>query len=256
MEVNYFEDGTPCWFELISTDLDAAASFYEKVLGWTVQSGAPEWGGDKMCMLGNQPVAGIVAQASNDASSQWTLYLRTSAIEATVAAVVDAGGSIARGPEEVRGLGRRAMVLDVTRAPVAVWEPGSFEGAGRVGEPGAYLWAELATASLDRSAAFFHQVFGLVVTEESAKSSDARQFAKGGHPIIGMVAHDVTTDVTTDVTDAWNLTFMVTDLEDTLVRAVAEGGFLGGPIVELAVGRHGTVTDPTGATFGLLEPGH
>ena len=252
MEIERFTDGTPCWFDLFSSDPDAAASFYANVLGWAIESGGPESGGYKMCILGDRPVAGIMGQSADGVASTWTPYLRSSDLTSTLAAVAQAGGSTIVGPMDVLDLGHLAVVLDVTGASIGVWEPSTFEGAGRVGEPGAYLWAELTTSSLDRSTAFFEEVFGLVATEESAQSNDARQFTKGGHPIIGMVAHEPADGVA----DSWTLTFMVSDLEDTLVRAVTSGAFLGGPIVELPVGRHATVTDPTGAMFGLLEPGH
>ena len=252
MEIERFTDGTPCWFDLFSSDPDAAASFYANVLGWAIESGGPESGGYKMCILGDRPVAGIMGQSADGVASTWTPYLRSSDLTSTLAAVAQAGGSTIVGPMDVLDLGHLAVVLDVTGASIGVWEPSTFEGAGRVGEPGAYLWAELTTSSLDRSTAFFEEVFGLQATEESATSSDARQFTKGGHPIIGMVAHEPGDGEA----DGWTLTFMVSDLEDTLVRAVTGGGFLGGPIVELPVGRHATVTDPTGAMFGLLEPGH
>lgn len=252
MEVQQFGDGTPCWFELSTTDPGAAATFYADVLGWHVETGGPETGGYVTCFLGDRSVAGIAGQPVVDGSSTWMLYLRTSDLVATMAAVQVNGGSTVRGPEQVLSIGALAHALDPTGARIGFWQPSAFQGAGRVGEPGAYLWSELASSDLDASDRFYSAVAGLAATPESAHSADARQFAKGGHPLLGVVARDDSDDSP----DAWTLTFMVTDLEDTLVRAVAGGAFLEGGIVGLPVGRHALVVDPMGARFGVLEPGH
>ena len=34
--------GVPCWVDLTAPDVDAAQSFYEQVLGWTVEDTGPE----------------------------------------------------------------------------------------------------------------------------------------------------------------------------------------------------------------------
>lgn len=252
MEMARFDDGTPCWFELRTNEPDLAASFYANVLGWRITAGGSETSGYTMCQLGEDPVAGIVNHVAEILPSRWTVSLRTSSIIDALGDIERAGGSTIEGPDSVLELGHRAIVADPTGAIFGLWEPQNFEGARRVGEPGAYLWSELTTSDLPRSDSFYAAVFGLVATKESAGSSDARQFAKGGHPIVGMVAHD-TGD---EARDEWTITFMVTDLEDTLVRAVAGGGSLVSAVVDLPVGRHGLVTDATGATFGLLEPRH
>ena len=36
------------WYELMTTDPEAAKAFYDAVVGWTISEGAPEYGGYRM----------------------------------------------------------------------------------------------------------------------------------------------------------------------------------------------------------------
>jgi predicted enzyme related to lactoylglutathione lyase len=252
VEYERFDDGTPCWFCLSSPDPARAGSFYEAVLGWGVDVGSAATAGIVLCTLAAAPVAGIAATACEAAAAGWTISLRTSDLTASLATVQAAGGEVVDGPTDLVGFGRAARVADSAGAVLGLFEPGDFQGARRVGEPGAALWSELATSDIEQATRFLAEVAGLAPTPESSGSSEARQLAKGGHPIVGIRA------VTPDDADAdeWTLTFMVIDIEDTLVRAVTEGATLDGPLVDVGVGRHAVVIDPTGGRFGLLEPGH
>ena len=68
--------GTPCWFELDTTDLDAGAAFYGQILGWQVaHSGMP----DADYRLASAPDGAMVADLSStdeqeQASPKWVVY--------------------------------------------------------------------------------------------------------------------------------------------------------------------------------------
>ena len=68
--------GTPCWFELDTTDLDASTAFYGQILGWQVaHSGMP----DADYRLASAPDGAMVADLSStdeqeQASPKWVVY--------------------------------------------------------------------------------------------------------------------------------------------------------------------------------------
>jgi uncharacterized protein len=54
----------------------------------------------------------------------------------------------------------------------------------------------------------------------------------------------------------WSVYFAVTDCEAAVQRAVALGGTILRPTTEIGTGdKFAVVSDPTGATFQLMQPG-
>ena len=50
------------WYELLTTDLSAAQSFYGKVLGWEAQDAAAPGFAYRLFGVGGSPVAGLMEQ--------------------------------------------------------------------------------------------------------------------------------------------------------------------------------------------------
>ena len=87
-------NGTPCWVDLGTPDMDAAQSFYASFLDWTYSGGEPEYGGYAMCLRSGRNAAGMGPQMSPDDPSRWTTYFATEDADATDAAVRGAGGTV------------------------------------------------------------------------------------------------------------------------------------------------------------------
>ena len=75
------------WPELVTTDPDAAAAFYSKVVPWKTQdSGMPSY---RLWMAGQTRVGGLTGSpedASADTPPHWIIYIATPDVDATVAA--------------------------------------------------------------------------------------------------------------------------------------------------------------------------
>ena len=73
--------GEPCWIHLFTTDVDTAVSFYGGLFGWSVGEPSEEYGGYRMFLRDDEPVAGLMP---NDTSEPdvWEVFLQTPDIAA------------------------------------------------------------------------------------------------------------------------------------------------------------------------------
>ena len=86
------------WYELLTTDADAAEAFYRDVVGWNVENSGQEGVDYRILMADGEGVGGLM-QLTQDMIDQgarpvWLGYIGVEDVDATVAAIVDSGGSI------------------------------------------------------------------------------------------------------------------------------------------------------------------
>lgn len=119
------EDGTPGWFELLTTDYDRAVPFYRDVLDWPVHtmSDTPEmrystYGEDEDARAGIMDATGMLGGGP----SVWAFYLVVPDTDAAVARAQELGGKVDV-PAEDTPYGRIAGLLDPTGIPVKVMGP-------------------------------------------------------------------------------------------------------------------------------------
>lgn len=107
--------GTPVWFELMSTDYDAAAPFYEKVFGWTLSPMDPDDPSFRYSTFGEGPesVAGLCDAKDfiGGSPSFWRIYLAVDDCDAAAQQIQDLGGKLLDGPSD-SPFGRFATVAD------------------------------------------------------------------------------------------------------------------------------------------------
>jgi predicted enzyme related to lactoylglutathione lyase len=115
----FAEPGTPTWFELHTRDYDASVKFYQDVFKWDthVASDAPEF---KYTTLGegDGQLAGIMdatAFLPEGVPAHWSIYFGTEDTDATLAKIVQLGGSVVA-PAEDTPYGRLAQAADPTGA--------------------------------------------------------------------------------------------------------------------------------------------
>ncbi|MDQ2827149.1 MAG: VOC family protein [Actinomycetota bacterium] len=113
------EPGTATWFELHTRDYDAAVEFYREVFAWDthVSSDTPEF---RYTTLGegDGQLAGIMDASAflpEGVPAHWAVYFGTEDTDATLARIVELGGTVVR-PAEDTPYGRIAMAADPTGA--------------------------------------------------------------------------------------------------------------------------------------------
>ncbi|MGH2968650.1 MAG: VOC family protein [Solirubrobacteraceae bacterium] len=110
------DPGCLTWNDLATPDPDAAAAFYTALLGWEVESQAPEY---STITNAGSPNGGI--RRETELPPHWLPYFTAESVERTAAAAREAGGQVLAGGIEVPA-GRLAMILDPQGAPFAVFE--------------------------------------------------------------------------------------------------------------------------------------
>lgn len=111
------EHGEFHWNELLSTDVEAARSFFGDTIGWTydpVDMGSMTYW---VAMQGNRPVAGIMPVPSNmpeGTPSHWMNYIAVDDVDARIAKAKTAGAAVMSEPFDVPDVGRIAILQDPT----------------------------------------------------------------------------------------------------------------------------------------------
>jgi predicted enzyme related to lactoylglutathione lyase len=242
--------GTPCWVDLASPDLDAAAEFYPRLLGWQVRTGPPEAGGYRLAMLGGSVVAGLRPSAGPPA---WTTYLASADVAATLERVAAAGGRVTTAPVALLSEGALALAEDPTGVPFGIWEPGRLIGAQLVNEPGAFCWDELLTADAGRSRDFHARVFGFAYDDRDGADFSYALIRLGEATVGGLATIGPPVGAHPSSRPQWLVYFSVDDTDGVSARAEALGGRVVVAPTDSPHGRMALLTGPTGELFGVLQ---
>ena len=248
--------GTPCWVDLGTPDIEAAAAFYGGLFGWSIEESenAEQTGGYRQAELHDKPVCGVMPLMQEGQPPAWATYVSVEDAAATTAAVREAGGNVLVEPMAVMDLGTMAVFSDPTGAVFGIWQPGTFAGAGLVNEYGTLGWNELNTRDTAAAKEFYGAVFGWGSEEEDSEIGGTYTIWKLGDAVIGGMIDLGTIDVPAEVPAHWLSYFAVEDA-DAVVEKVKDGGggLMSGPI-DVRVGRLAVLSDPSGATFAVNQP--
>jgi predicted enzyme related to lactoylglutathione lyase len=243
-------NGTPCWVDLMSSDVERSRAFYGGLLGWEAEAPNAEFGGYTNLTKDGERVAGLMAaQEGMDVADVWSVYLSVDDAAATAAAAPAHGGQVLIEPMAVGDLGTMAVLIDPGGAAIGLWQPGEHRG-GLVGTTGAPCHFELHTRAYDESIAFYESVFGWR-TEVVSDTAEFRYRVLDIAPGENAGVMDASGFLPDGAPSHWSVYFAVDDL-DAALRRVAE---LGGTTVQgpddTPYGRLATALDSTGAAFKL-----
>ncbi|MDX6738869.1 VOC family protein [Actinocorallia sp. A-T 12471] len=229
-------------------DTDAAARFYDALLGWRAGFDAsPEAQGYGQFHLDGKVVAGISPTMSPDSPPHWTTYVATDDIDATTEKVREAGGTVEVPPMQVLNAGKLAGYTDLEGVFFMAWQALDHKGAELVNEPGAWAWNELNTRDPAAAQTFYPKVFGW----ETSGDAYYTEWKSGGNTIGGMMP--IPPDLPPDVPPHWLVYFAVDDVDASLKLAKDLGAEQTGPFVDSPAGRLVTVRDPQGSAFALIS---
>jgi predicted enzyme related to lactoylglutathione lyase len=241
----------PIWIDLASKDAAGSRDFYSKLFGWQIDVNPdPAYGGYGRAQLHGKDVAGIGPAQSPDQPSVWSFYIGTDDAEATAKAVEVAGGKVIAPPFDVGDQGRMATFQDPVGAFFSVWQPTRMGGFETQGENG-LAWAELNARGRDDALPFYQQVFGWGIKRSDVPGAPSYvEFLADGESIAG--ANEMDPSMAT-APNNWLVYFGVEDVDAACQKAVSLGASQVVPPQDFSGGRFAIVTDPEGATFGLLK---
>jgi uncharacterized protein len=243
--------GEPCWIQLFTSDVDSAVSFYGEIFGWSAGEPSEEFGGYRMFLRGEEPVAGLMPNDTPDPST-WEIFLQTPDIAATVDKARARGAVIVTDVMQVADLGSMTSIIDPAGALVGAWQPDTFPGfqtRAAIGAPG---WFETLTRSYGDAVGFYQDAFGWEthVVSDTAEfryttlgvDQDARAGIMDGSAFLG------------GEPSRWNVYVQIEDTDETVAEAVAAGGEVVSAAEDTPYGRIAELLDPAGVTFRIMGP--
>jgi predicted enzyme related to lactoylglutathione lyase len=244
------------WYELATTDMEAAKAFYANVLGWSTAGTSAPGSAYTLFTAGNVPIAGLMEMpakaAAVGAPPQWIGYAGVDDVDDAASRAEKLGGTVHVPPADVPNVSRFSIVADPQWATFALIKgrERSHEGSARPCILGHVVWHELLAADLDKAFAFYSALFGW-------QKADARigpmgmyqEFSAGADTIGGMFKRPGNVPVS-----LWLYYFNVNGIGAAAKRVERGGGqILDGPLTVPGGARIVHCRDPQGAIFALID---
>ncbi|MGF1599507.1 MAG: VOC family protein [Acidimicrobiales bacterium] len=258
-EFTSYAPGTPSWVDLMSPDVGASEAFYQAVFGWEADEIHDDEGNRIYVNFrrNGKAVAGLSGQEAGmeGMPAVWNTYVSTDDLDAAVARVGAAGGTVIMPPMEIMDAGAMAVAADPSGAVISLWSPANHIGAEVCNEPNTFGWNELLSRDLEAAKAFYHEVFGWDYATQDMGPGGEYTVIEGGDNggLGGMMA--MPAEMPEQVPDHWMVYFIVDDLDATVERVTSAGGQVPMPANDVpGVGRITVIHDPQGGAFSLMEP--
>ncbi|HYW31773.1 MAG TPA: VOC family protein [Gemmatimonas sp.] len=243
--------GSPIWFDVMSSDPEAARKFYSALFGWTFEVGGPDTNFYAMGRKGGSNVAGMGPMPPGaPMPSAWNVYFGVASADETAKRVTDAGGQVMMAPMDVMEFGRMAMCADPTGAMFGLWQPGTHTGSQLNNEHGAMAWSEVNTRDIDRATSFYGNVFDLGASPMEGSPSPYNMLMQNGEPVAGAM----------QMTPEWGempphwMPYFAVDSIDSAVKTVADnGGTVAHGPFDTPYGRMAVIIDPQGAAVSIIQ---
>ncbi|MFC0203024.1 VOC family protein [Novosphingobium soli] len=263
--------GSFIWYELMTSDSDAAAAFYASVVGWRIGANVMPQAGMDYRMIeridgGGAPCGysgGVFAlddeMIGQGASPGWTGYIYVPDVDAKVAQIEADGGATHVPATTMEGVGRFAMVSDPQGAVFYVMtpeppadDPDASSDVFTVDKPQTVRWNELVTPDDDAAVAFYTRHFGW--TQQGAMPMGALgdyRFIQLGEVPIGAVMRKADFMPVA----GWTYYIGVDDIDRAFAAVKDAGGNPAGEPQQIPTGEYTVhAFDPQGAYFGLVGP--
>jgi len=244
--------GRFAWYELMTTNMAAAATFYANVVGWGAQDASTPDLAYTLFTAGNVTAGGLMELPEDarkmGATPRWMGYVGVNDVDAAADRIKRLGGAVYVPPTN-SNIGRISVVADPQTAIFALvggLKPGQRQST-ELDEPGRVGWHELLAGDREKAFVFYGEFLGGKRADGELGPSDVSLlFAAGGQTIGGMF-----TKRPVEPVPYWLYYFNIGDIDAAAERVKTGGGrILEGPI---EVGGSWIVRceDPHGAIFAL-----
>ena len=255
----------PIWYELMTPEPGAVASFYRATLGWDIPAeGHPIPNGAEYREIARADggFAGGVLKFSPQMAGMpvaWLTYFHVADVDAAVAQATAAGAQVHIPATTMDGVGRMAMLTDPQGAAFYVMDPtpppDNPDAQSDVFDPmkpGRCWWNELNTNDTEAALAFYLHLFDWTAGEAMPMGEfGTYQFIEAGGEAIGAI--NPCPDK--DTRPLWLPVFGVADIDAAEAAVLANGGAITVATQEIPGGQYAlTCTDPGGAALGLVGP--
>jgi predicted enzyme related to lactoylglutathione lyase len=248
------KQGDFVWYELATTDLDAAQRFYEHVTAaWSIAPMGMPGMDYRIANVGERGVGGLmpILPEMQGQPPSWRGYIGVDDVDAMAKRVKGAGGAVPYGPDDIPQVGRFAVCTDPQGAMFMI-----FKGAGEPPAdlspetPGAVGWHELYTSDWQAAWSFYSGLFGWekAIAVDMGGAGTYQTFNINGRHAGGMM------NVPGEA-PAWVFYITVDDIKAATKRISDSGAaILNGPMEVPGGSWIVQARDPQGAAFAFSGP--
>jgi uncharacterized protein len=211
------------WYDVITSDVEAAKSFYGAVLGWTFTNQRPDY---VVVHVDGAGVGGIMQRPDHlkDMPPFWSGYIHTPDLDAACAELKSQGGKVYREPWDIAGVARMAVVSDPTGAAFNIMQPLMPDNGARpaVGAQGTVGWNELHAGDLGAACTFYESMFGWQKSsamEMGGGVGTYQMYKINGEELVGMMKASPYMPM-----PAWLFYFNVDGIDAAISRIQKAGG--------------------------------
>ena len=249
--------GSFCWFELGTSDQNAAKKFYGSLFGWASEDFPMGPAGVyTIFRLGGRDVGAtytLNAQQQPGVPPHWMVYVSVGSADDAAKKAASLGGKVCAPPFDVMDKGRMAVVQDPAGAAFSIWQPKSSAGTTVTGVGGTACWVDISTPDPESAKKFYGGLFGWKFTEDTDDDPPSGYIhIQNGEEFIGGIPPAKFRDP--HAPPHWLAYFQVDDFDASTAKATQLGGrFLMPPTFMENVGHIAVVADPQGAVFALFK---
>lgn len=247
--------GTPCWWELMTKDVEAAKKFYGELCGWTTEAW-PMPGGFTYHMIkrGDTSFGGMMSTdcpEMGEVPPHWMTYIHVDDVDAKAEQVTALGGSICVPPTDIPEVGRFSVVNDPTGGTFTLFTSKNAYPVADV-----IVWNELMTKDQPKAVEFYTKLLGYGTDDMPMGPDMMYTILKVGERGVGG-AFQMSGPQFEHVPPHW-MPYIGTDNVDAVAeKASALGGeIVHGPAdIPNNIGRFVVIKDPTGAVISFFQSG-
>ena len=244
------------WHDLMTTDRDAALTFYKSLFDWTIQEidMGESIGMYPMLMSGEEGVGGAVSlDPSHGLPSHWITYITVNDVDEACKQVTELGGQVPYAPFDIPNVGRTAVAQDSAGAYFSPFKDIKDDYPVPMPRVGTFAWHEMMSTDIEATKSFYTGLIGWNLGSMDMGPSGTYWLFKNGETDI---AGAIQMPPETEAPSYWLPYIGVADVPKTAAQAESLGGKIlveptqvGDPVnVHFAM-----LSSPDGAMFGILE---
>jgi len=242
------------WYELTTTDVEAAKTFYADVVGWGAQDASTPDLAYTLFTVGGVPVSGLMGLTEDakkaGARPRWTGYVGVDDVDAAADRIKQLGGTVLIPPTDIPNVSRYAVVTDPQMAALALvrWYNRGPEKPSAPGKPGRVGWHELFAGNWEKAFAFYRAAFDWQKADaDYGPMGTYQMFSTGGRTIGGMFTKPAEASI-----PFWLYYFDIGDIDAAAGRVKTGGGQILEDPLEVPGGWIVRCIDPQDAMFALM----
>jgi predicted enzyme related to lactoylglutathione lyase len=254
-----FPRGRFVWYDLMTTDPDAAIAFYRKAFAWGITP-FPQDPTYRMWTVGKNPMGGVMRLSEEARRTgtppNWLPYISVPNVDAAVRQAAGLGAKAHVQPRDIPDMGRFAVLADPQGAAFAVYQfptgaqaPDAAPAAPKTGE---FAWHELATTDWRAAWEFYRALFAWQKTEamDMGPAGTYHMFGYGGPSVGGIYNKPPEMPAPAH----WLCYVSVAKADDAAASVTKLGGkIVNGPMEVPGGGRIAMCLDPQGAAFAVYS---